>query len=105
LNWGLFIQEGKMDKAQLTGELAKAEMEARQAERKLASSKGAATGGAVGVLIGIVLLFFIWPLGALLLVAGILAWVTGAIQRSQAQSALAAAEKRIVELRAQIAMA
>jgi len=92
-----------MDKAQMAGELAKVEMEAKQAERKLATAKSTVTGGAAGALLGIVLLFFFWPLGALLGIAGLLAYITGATQRGNAQSALNTAEKRIVELKAQLA--
>lgn len=91
------------DKAQLAGEVAKLEMETKQWERELNNAKGTATGGAVGALIGIIFLFVWWPLGALLLVAGVLAWVTGASKRSTATGALMKAEKRLAELKGQLA--
>lgn len=87
----------------LEGEISKLESVRNEAERNVASTKTSRTVGAAGVLVGLILLIFFWPLGLLLIAAGGLALLTAIIKQSSADDAKKAADTQLAELRSKLA--
>jgi beta-lactamase regulating signal transducer with metallopeptidase domain len=91
---------------QLEGNLAKWESYQREAERKLQSAKGNRTAGAAAVLIGLLLVLFLfglWFIGAFLILIGALTLFTAMSKQSSAESELKEAEQAITQTRTRLA--
>ena len=99
-----------MDKAELIEQLgalesqiAQDEAAIRELEQEAEKARRGYMSGLVGVLLGLILLAVVWPLGLLLLLAGILATVTGMIKQSGAKAKLTVTQARLAENRGKIA--
>lgn len=106
-----------MDKQQIISEIGKLESSVTLTERKLLElenkskrSRSNYIGGVIGILLGIIILIFIWwPLGVIFIIAGILAVITGSIDQwltrretQRVETDLANQRGKLAELRAQL---
>ncbi len=90
--------------SQAEARIAQAEMNLRKMERKLQQAQAGYTSGAIGIVLGVVLLIFVnsW-VGIFFLICGFLAGITGMIQRGIRRRALNQIEQMLASDRAQVA--
>lgn len=87
----------------LEGELAELEAARAKADATFNGAKTNRTVGALGILVGLVLLLIFWPLGALLAAAGVLALITAISNQQGAEASKKKAEGDLKTTRARLA--
>jgi hypothetical protein len=100
----------KLQAAQKIGsletEVAKAEAQLREHERRFSSAKGNRTAGAAALLIGIIGLLFLssfWWLWAFLGIIGALTLLTAISKQGNAKKDITSTEARVAEMRGELA--
>ena len=84
-------------------QIATLENDARRHDRQASDADRSRIFGAIGALLGLVLLFVIWWLGLLLLIAGALAYVTQALKAKGERDASDLSRDEIVRKRGKLA--
>lgn len=95
--------EAQDQRADLEEDIAAYEDMRADAKYRHDKAQRGASSGVVGLLAGLVFLFLLPPLGVFLLLAGVLALLTGWSKKNSAAAAMREAEYQIATLRAELA--